>query len=175
MAGVLHEIAVRGLFADVVLLVVAMALRGVERNGRRAAGPLGALRVRWHGLDGLVQRFCHRRSPLPVQAKRETQGGVPGGTDRSSRHARPCAGHPRLSATLARKSWMAVKPGHDEAEVLPQPRVHRLCLFLHVALSCRRHLRFTKIVTRDLMRASRPHEGRFAVVTIRRCGMRWSR
>src|SRR5207244_2802602 len=35
VGGVLREIAVRGLFTDVVLLVVAMALGGVERNGRR--------------------------------------------------------------------------------------------------------------------------------------------
>jgi hypothetical protein len=64
MAGVLHEIAVRGLFADVVLLVVAMALGGVEWNGRRAAGPLVTLRLLRNGLDGLVQRLCHRWSPL---------------------------------------------------------------------------------------------------------------
>src|SRR4051794_1275706 len=52
MAGVLHEIAVRGLFANVVLLVVAMAFGGVEGNGGRAAGALVALVVVGNGRDG---------------------------------------------------------------------------------------------------------------------------
>src|SRR4051812_31305272 len=43
VAGVLHEIAVGGLFADVVLFVVAMALGGVEGNVGLAAGALVAL------------------------------------------------------------------------------------------------------------------------------------
>jgi len=49
-----------------------------------------------------------------------------------------------------------------------------VCLFLHVALLCRRRKLFPKFGTCVLMRASRPQEGRFAVVTIRRCGMRWT-
>jgi hypothetical protein len=33
------------------------------------------------------------------------------------RHARPCAGHPRLCSIAARKTWMAgTKPRHDERE-----------------------------------------------------------
>jgi hypothetical protein len=68
MAGVLHEIAVRGLLADVVLLVVAMAFCRVQWNGRSAAGSLVALRILRNGLDGFVQRLCHRWSPLLVKA-----------------------------------------------------------------------------------------------------------
>src|SRR4051812_39758427 len=39
------------------------------------------------------------------------------------RHARPCAGHPRLVALQASKAWMAgTRPGHDGGGV--NPRVH---------------------------------------------------
>ena len=51
-ARILRQIAVRGLFADVVLLVVAMALGGVEGNAGRAAGALVALVFVGNGLDG---------------------------------------------------------------------------------------------------------------------------
>jgi hypothetical protein len=34
---------------------------------------------------------------------------------------------------------------------------------------------FPKVVIYDLTKPSRPQEGRFAIVTIRRCGMRWTR
>ena len=53
LARVLRQIAVLGLFADVVLLVVAMALGGVERNAGRAAGALVALVVLGDGRCGL--------------------------------------------------------------------------------------------------------------------------
>ena len=59
MAGVLRQVAVGGLLADVVLLVVAMAFGGVEGNGRRAAGALVALVVVGNGLDGFGRRFRH--------------------------------------------------------------------------------------------------------------------
>src|ERR1700736_989599 len=55
IARVLRQIAMRGLFADVVLLVVAMALGGIEGNAGRAAGALVALVVVGHGL----KRFRH--------------------------------------------------------------------------------------------------------------------
>ena len=59
MAGVLRQVAVGGLLADVVLLVVAMALGSVEGNGRRAAGTLVALVAVGDGSDG----FGHSDSP----------------------------------------------------------------------------------------------------------------
>src|SRR6185437_4938669 len=71
MTCVLRQIAVGGLFADVVLLVVAMAFCGVERRGRRAAGALVALVVVGNGLDG----FCHCWSPLSTERKRRRDGG----------------------------------------------------------------------------------------------------
>src|SRR6266404_1496158 len=58
-AGVLRQIPMRGLFADVLLFVVAMALGGVEGNGGRAAGALVALIVVGNGLDGFGRRFRH--------------------------------------------------------------------------------------------------------------------
>src|SRR5882724_11267725 len=71
-AGVLRQIAVRGLLADVVLLVVAMALGGVEGNIGRAAGPLVALVLVGNGLDGFGERFCHR--VLRCSRKKTTHG-----------------------------------------------------------------------------------------------------
>ena len=59
MARVLQEIAVLGLLADVVLLVVAMALGGVDGNAGCAAGTFVALVLVRHGLDGLAQRLRH--------------------------------------------------------------------------------------------------------------------
>src|SRR5947208_4810136 len=47
VAGVLREIAVGGLLANIVLLVVAMPLGGVEGNVRPAAGAPRALVVLW--------------------------------------------------------------------------------------------------------------------------------
>jgi hypothetical protein len=47
------------LFADVLLLVVAVALGGVERNIRRAAGAFVTLVVLGNGLDGSRRRSCH--------------------------------------------------------------------------------------------------------------------
>ena len=75
VAGVLGQIAVLGLFADVVLLVVAMALGGVERNAGRAAGALVALVVlrdrRWaFGHYGLRYQ---RNEPTPA-----VEGSFPG-------------------------------------------------------------------------------------------------
>jgi hypothetical protein len=58
-ARVLHQIPVRGLFADVVLFVVAMALGGVEGNGGRAAGALVALIVVGNGRNRFGRRFRH--------------------------------------------------------------------------------------------------------------------
>src|SRR5215472_13208045 len=74
MARILREIPVRGLFADVVLLVVAMALGGVERNGGRAAGALVALLVLGNGWEGPVQRLCHCWSPLVRESTRGARG-----------------------------------------------------------------------------------------------------
>jgi len=70
MAGVLRQIAVRGLFADVVLFIVAMALGGVQGNTGGAARPLVALVVLRDRLDGFCERFCHRWSPLLTERKR---------------------------------------------------------------------------------------------------------
>jgi hypothetical protein len=56
---VLRQVAVRGLFADVVLLVVAMALGRVAGNAGCATGALVALVLVRHGLDGFAQRFRH--------------------------------------------------------------------------------------------------------------------
>src|SRR2546430_2813096 len=71
VAGVLREIAVGGLLANIVLLVVAMALGGVEGNVGRAAGALVALVIlgdrrnslRHHGL-----RY-QRKEPTPAATK----------------------------------------------------------------------------------------------------------
>jgi hypothetical protein len=60
---ILHQIPVIPLFADVVFLVVAMALGGVERTAGRAAGALVALVVFGRGFYGVALGFCHRRSP----------------------------------------------------------------------------------------------------------------
>jgi hypothetical protein len=64
MAGVLRQISVRGLFAGVVLLIVAMTLGGIERNRGRAAWPLVALIVLGDRLDVFGEGFCHCSSPL---------------------------------------------------------------------------------------------------------------
>src|SRR5438876_8039164 len=64
IAGVLREIAVRGLLADVVLLVVAMALGGVEGNSGLAAGALVTLVILGNGLDGL--RTLRHSIPLYI-------------------------------------------------------------------------------------------------------------
>ena len=80
VTGVLREIAVRGLFTDVVLLVVAMALGGVERNGRRAARALVALVLVGDRLDGLGERFCHHASPFLIEGKRRARRSRSDGT-----------------------------------------------------------------------------------------------
>jgi hypothetical protein len=67
VARVLHQIAVRGLFADVVLLVVAMAFGGVEGNGGRTAGALVALVVVGNRRDGFRHGFRHPLAPLPAK------------------------------------------------------------------------------------------------------------
>src|SRR5258707_306346 len=75
---VLRQIAVCGLFADVVLLVVAMSLGGVEGNAGRAAGAFVALVVlgdRRHGV---------RHHGLRDQRKETTRavaGSFPGPAD----------------------------------------------------------------------------------------------
>jgi hypothetical protein len=51
---------VSGLLADVLFLVVAMALGGVERTAWRAAGALVALVVFGSGFYGFGLGFCHR-------------------------------------------------------------------------------------------------------------------
>src|SRR5882724_10587944 len=81
VAGVLDQIAVRGLLADVVLLVVAMALGGVERNTGRAAGALVALVVVGNGLNVPGRGFRHhclryaRRQRRP-QGRRSAKPGL---------------------------------------------------------------------------------------------------
>jgi hypothetical protein len=57
---ILHQIPVSGLLADVLFLVVAMALGGVERTAWRAAGALVALIVFGSGFYGFGLGFCHR-------------------------------------------------------------------------------------------------------------------
>src|SRR3954470_20357795 len=84
VARVLRQIAVLGLFADVVLLVVAMALGGVEGNVGRAAGALVTLVVlrnrRWaFGHYGLRYQ---RNEPMPA-----VEGSFPGNTSVERRHA----------------------------------------------------------------------------------------
>src|SRR6266404_9308001 len=59
---------------------------------------------------------------------------VAGGTVAKVRHARPCAGHPRLNSIAAIKTWMAgtssaktrfaLLPGHDEE--IDRPRRNEL-------------------------------------------------
>jgi len=77
IAGVLRHIPVAALFADVVFFVVAVALGGVERDLRFAAGALVALVVFGNGLDGF--RFCHARSPALTRRDNAGRGArVPG-------------------------------------------------------------------------------------------------
>src|ERR1700716_260943 len=71
VAGVLREVAVLGLLADVLFLVVAMALGGVEGDAGRAAGALVALVLFGNRGEGFVHRFGHRQSPL-LTRKRST-------------------------------------------------------------------------------------------------------
>jgi hypothetical protein len=63
VARILHHVAVLALFADVVLLVVAVALGGVDGSVGRAAGALVALVVIGNGLDGFWLPLFHRSSP----------------------------------------------------------------------------------------------------------------
>ena len=63
VAGVLRQIAVRRLFTDVVLFVVAMTPSGVEGDAGRAAGAFVALIVLRNGTDGSHRMFRHRSSP----------------------------------------------------------------------------------------------------------------
>src|ERR1051325_6559599 len=77
MAGVLRQVAVRGLFADVLFFVVAVALGGVERDCWGAAGALVALVVVGNGRDGFVERFCHASSPLLAGSNAAGGGVVP--------------------------------------------------------------------------------------------------
>src|SRR6185437_11801381 len=77
VAGVLRQVAVLALFADVVLLVIAMAPGGVERHAGSAAGALVALVVLGDRRDG----FGHSWSPLFTEEINARRGGiVPGGT-----------------------------------------------------------------------------------------------
>src|SRR5947209_2827228 len=80
MAGVLRQIAVGGLFADVVLFVVAVAFGGVERNFGGAARALVAPVVVGNGRDGFVERLCHASSPLSWRANAGRDNVVPKGT-----------------------------------------------------------------------------------------------
>src|SRR3954468_9351120 len=80
LAGVLGQIAVGGLFADVVLFVVAVAFGGVERDFWRAAGALVAPVVVGNGRDGFVERLCHASSPLSWRANAGRGNVVPTGT-----------------------------------------------------------------------------------------------
>src|SRR3977135_901576 len=77
VAGVLREIAVLGLLADVLLLVVAMALGGVEGNAGRAAGALVALVLFGNRVEGFVHRFCHRQSPLTDEKTQHVPAAFP--------------------------------------------------------------------------------------------------
>ena len=67
---ILHHIPVIALLADVLLLVVAMALGGVEGDFGRAAGALVTLIFLGNGLDGFSYGFCHGWSPLGEEEKR---------------------------------------------------------------------------------------------------------
>ena len=60
IARVLRHVAVVALLADVVLLVVAMALGGVDGHLRRAAGPLGTPVLLGNGRNGFFKRFGHQ-------------------------------------------------------------------------------------------------------------------
>src|SRR5262245_26213029 len=71
--GVLREIAVGGLLADVVLLVVAMALGGVEGNVGRAAGALVALVVLRNERD--VLRLVRHSDNLRDGRRERSRGG----------------------------------------------------------------------------------------------------
>src|SRR5260370_11292491 len=61
VAGVLRHVAGLGLLADIVFLVVAMALGGVDGNLGRAAGSLVAPVILGNRFDGF--RLRHHRSP----------------------------------------------------------------------------------------------------------------
>ena len=88
MGGVLRQIAVRGLLANVVLFVVTMALGVVDHDGGFAAGSLVAPVVFGHGLDGPG----HARSPLLTGEKRLMRG------HRSPVNSDPCSLSPTLTA-----------------------------------------------------------------------------
>jgi hypothetical protein len=75
---ILLHVRVVALLADIPLLVVAMALGGVERNLGRAAGALGALVLLGNRFDGFRHGFCHRSSPLLTEENADGGGIVPG-------------------------------------------------------------------------------------------------
>src|SRR6187431_415927 len=81
---ILHHVAVVALLADVLLLVVTMALGGVEGNAGRAAGALVALVVLGDRLDRFCHGFCHYSSPLGTEENAERGGIVPGDVPRRS-------------------------------------------------------------------------------------------
>ena len=60
VAGVLCQVAVLALFADIVLLVIAMAPGGVDGNFGRAAGTLVALVLFGNRRDGFGPRLRHQ-------------------------------------------------------------------------------------------------------------------
>jgi hypothetical protein len=72
IARILHQIPMVPLLANVVLLVIAVALGGVEGDFGVAAGALVALVVFRDGLDG----FGHARSPS-LQDNAGRGAGVP--------------------------------------------------------------------------------------------------
>ena len=68
MAGVLLQVAVRGLLVDVVLLVVAMALGGIDRNFRRAADAFVAGVAVGTGCTVLVMSVSFWKETTPETA-----------------------------------------------------------------------------------------------------------
>ena len=107
VAGVLRHVAVVGLFADVVLLVVAMALGGVEGNAGRAAGALVALVV----LPGWAVRFSSSWSPLSTERNNAGRGGIVPGTAAcivAGRKTRFSAGAAATTETLLKAIGAAI-------------------------------------------------------------------
>src|SRR3569623_1168741 len=73
VTGVLGQIAMRGLVANVVLLVVAMAFGGVEWLAGGAAGAFMTLVFLGNRLDDFRERGCHFPSPCLANRKRKSR------------------------------------------------------------------------------------------------------
>src|SRR5437868_285551 len=122
MAGVLGQVAVGGLFADVLFFVVAVAFGGVERDFWGAAGALVTPVVVGNGRDGFVERFCHASSPLV--AGRNAAGGD--GVPRGLRRARDQQAAWRLDCFVAyapRNDGAGPRPARILRQVVMGPRL----------------------------------------------------